>query len=311
MASRGSSCKCWCFTYNNYSSESIENIKSILELEAQYFVIGREVSPTTHTLHLQGYVQFKRRLRFKQVKDRLKQQVHVEVARGSARQNFQYCTKSGNYIEGGSSLIKFERKQTITHTKQKITSEEVGRRFIEIVGSGRGLQAFQDEFPHVWLRQGKRMLENYYLTLSPQFRGDVRVLWIHGPTGTGKTKYAHNKYPDAYIKCSTTKWWCGYQMEKEVIIDEFCKSAVDLALWLTWFQPYKCQVEFKGGHMPLCANRFIVTSNYTPDMLYGTTSVNYSAFLRRIKILTLDNGTRELDEYLDREHEPSIPLGWK
>jgi len=46
-----------------------------------------------------------------------------------------------------------------------------------------------------------------------------RMEWHWGDTGTGKTRGLRERFPEAYTK-SNNLWWCGYQYEPEVIIDE-------------------------------------------------------------------------------------------
>lgn len=304
MSSRLSACKCWCITLNNYTSDEYNDLELKLKDTSSYYILGKELCPTTSTPHIQGYVRFKRRLRFNQVKSLLNDRAHLEVAKGSTRHNFIYCSKSGDYTEGGDG---FERSKKLS--RPKASSKEIAKRFIEIVSLNEGYDQFVEEYPHIWLNKGRKLLDNYFLSITPPKREDVRVLWLWGSTGKGKSTYAHNKYPNAYIKNSTNKWWCGYQMEKQIIIDEYGVNGIDMSLLLTWFQPFKVNVEIKGGSMPLFANRFIVTSNYSPSMLFGMYP-NYAALLRRIHVATLQEGTYDCDAYLDKPTNQPIPLGW-
>ena len=59
-------------------------------------VWGYEVAPTTGTPHLQGYLEFKRSYRIN-ICNRLLPRAAWVPAIADARQNYNYCTKSGNF----------------------------------------------------------------------------------------------------------------------------------------------------------------------------------------------------------------------
>lgn len=84
----------YCFTLNNYTLNEVEQI--IRDFGSDKYVIGCEIAPETSTPHLQGYLEFKNPRSFKSVK-KLLPRAHIEKARGSTKQNYEYCTKDGEF----------------------------------------------------------------------------------------------------------------------------------------------------------------------------------------------------------------------
>lgn len=111
------------------------------------------------------------------------------------------------------------------------------------------------------------------------------VYW--GSTGIGKTRRAFDEAgSDCYFKMPTTKWWDGYRGQEHVIIDEF-RGLIDVSHLLRWLDRYPVQVEIKGGSVPLCAKRFWITSNISPDTWYPLLDNDtFGALKRRLGEIT-------------------------
>lgn len=135
------------------------------------------------------------------------------------------------------------------------------------------------------------MLRNALTLIRPESRPNIHVRWIWGAPGVGKSRFAHEEYPDAFIKDPRTKWWSGYMLEKEVIIDDFGPQGIDINHLLRWFDRYKCTVETKGGMVPLLADKFIVTSNFEPSDCFkdkeGVPHPQMDALYRRIELIEM------------------------
>lgn len=86
----------WCFTYNNYSNTTADYIKQWCEVNDTKYILGFETGDSG-TDHIQGYLEFKNAIAFSTVKELLPK-AHIEKAKGSTQQNWNYCTKDGDYV---------------------------------------------------------------------------------------------------------------------------------------------------------------------------------------------------------------------
>jgi len=119
-------------------------------------------------------------------------------------------------------------------------------------------------------------------SVSPMVRS-CNVFW--GTTGTGKSRRAWDEAGmDAYSKDPRTKFWCGYQGQANVVIDEF-RGGIDISHVLRWLDRYPVRVEIKGGSRPLMATTFWITSNLSPNEWYKEIDdETLAAFRRRLTI---------------------------
>jgi len=101
--------KSFCFTLNNYSEEEDVELEAKLNELAAYWIIGREEGESG-TPHLQGYFQLRKRAYIRQLRDLFSPRCHYEVARGTPKQNRAYCSKDGDFREGGEFPCRGKEK---------------------------------------------------------------------------------------------------------------------------------------------------------------------------------------------------------
>lgn len=113
------------------------------------------------------------------------------------------------------------------------------------------------------------------------------VFW--GNTGVGKSRRAWEEATmEAYPKDPRTKFWCGYNGQKNVVIDEF-RGGIDISHLLRWLDRYPVIVEIKGSSVVLKAEKIWITSNIPPRHWYPDLDVStYEALERRLEIIHLE-----------------------
>lgn len=95
-AKRISASKYWCFTWNNYPLDALDQLA--LTFRDIEWIAGREVGEECQTPHLQGYVEFPEKIRPME-KLGLPKQIHWEKRfKGSSKNACAcYCAKEGDY----------------------------------------------------------------------------------------------------------------------------------------------------------------------------------------------------------------------
>lgn len=87
----------WCFTIFKEGEEERDWKNIFGGNPINYMIVGEETCPTTQRIHYQGYVRFNNRMYFSKLK-RMVPTAHLEIARGTERENKRYCSKEGKII---------------------------------------------------------------------------------------------------------------------------------------------------------------------------------------------------------------------
>lgn len=90
----------YCFTLNNWTSDHESFLREHLP-SFSYLVYGYETA-STGTPHLQGFVTFATKKRFREALALLPEGVHLEAAVGTPYQAAEYCKKGGLFQEFGT-----------------------------------------------------------------------------------------------------------------------------------------------------------------------------------------------------------------
>lgn len=261
----------WCFTKNNYT-ETDEHECFGLAWKVKYIIVGKEVGESG-TPHLQGYIYYEHPKRFETVKHDVPEGSHIEVAKGNAQQNFEYCSKGGDYFEDGERPLTQAEKGE----KGKPTIEE--RWALAKAGKF-------DELPPEQIKTYEYIHQKYKSV--PEDRSELDNIWIFGPSGCGKSRYVRENHPDHYWK-GMNKWWDGYNGEDVVVLDDFDPShGKFLGYYLKiWADHYAFNAEVKGGMLRIRPKKIIVTSQYPIGACFDDAE-GIAAIQRRFKVVDMN-----------------------
>ncbi|AGA18388.1 hypothetical protein [uncultured marine virus] len=244
------------FTLNNYTQEHLTTLEILVEQKAVKGIFyGKEVGESG-TPHLQGFICFTTTKSMKQCIKAIPG-AHVEFMKGTIEQNVAYCSKDNDFVTLGTLPM--------TQKKKGEAEKERWEEALAAAKEGR----FDDIPADIQFRYDRNIKRIYAENKpKPQTLNKLTNEWYCGPSGTGKSKQARDKYPDAYVKLNN-KWWDGYADEETVIIDDFDKYDIALSGHLKrWSDHYPFPAEFKGGVKVIRPKRIIITSNYTPEEIW-------------------------------------------
>lgn len=252
----------WCFTIFNYEEE-YDNIIRKLNKNSTYYIIGKEICPTTGNKHLQGYAYYKNAITGKSMLSKLTPTASIERANGTAQQNYDYCSKEMDFIEHGEMPKQGERVDLITLANQ-------------IKEGKKKVNDLAMENPYTYHCYGRTLEKIENITINKNFRKHMtKGIWLYGPTGVGKSHIAFNNFGEYDESTHYThpsndgKWWDGYTGQKIVIINDFRANIPfsDL-LQLVDKWPYKVPRRFVGP-IQFTSEIVIITSSMHPRNAYN------------------------------------------
>lgn len=236
-----------------------------------YHVFGYERGEQG-TPHLQGYIRFQTMKSLKQVK-KVFERAHWEARQGPLNKAIEYCKKDGDFEEFG-----------VKPATQQEKGEAEKRRWSEAFAAAKAgnFDDVPDDLRVRYYSTWKKIRADHLP--KPEPLEQLANEWNWGPTGTGKTRDAWERYPDAFCKKANTHWWDGYDGEEVVIIDDFdkyhVKQGYELKIWLD-HRPFPA--EFKGGSKMIRPKKIIITSNYHPRDIWED-DTTLQPVLRRVTV---------------------------
>jgi hypothetical protein len=217
---------------------------------------------------------------------------HIDYVLGTSQENRDYVFKIGKH-EGTEKETTNDKN---SHWEIGVIDEsEQGKRnditrALQMVVDGYSnyeiINAIPSMFTHPVYLDTYR--QNHLIqTVGLKNRDDLKVRYLYGATGTGKTHWVYQKYGHANVyrvNSDSKNPFDNYQEQSVLLIDEF-DSSFKIQDILQLLDKYPIQLEARYTNKWLCATTIIVVSNRPIGEMYPNIQKNspevYKAFLRR------------------------------
>lgn len=189
----------YCLTINNYTQDDEDRLRRVIDEQCTYGIYGKEIGEQCATPHLQSYIQFVKKVDFNKVK-KLFPTAHIELAKGTAKQNRTYCSKEGKVYEKGQiveSGDKFKQIVDYIDTTPSVTYTQLLRLYPAICARYKDyVQDLLDSKQQAQIK--KTAIEQPYpwqstmiTELTTTEPHDRHIIWIYDKKGNnGKTHLA-------------------------------------------------------------------------------------------------------------------------
>lgn len=248
--------------------EIISNLKT-----CDYYVSAKEVAPTTGHEHIHMYCHFTSSYRLS--KKILELDVHIDKCQGSPKQVINYVKKDGNIIDEYGICPRQGGMKTVGELKDIKNPDELN----------------SNEY-NTWLKIHTR--QNNIIKIDDIFK-NIKVYYIHGPSGIGKSKRAfeiakENGYDEITIVSYEGGFWNGVNTDcKVAIYDEFRDSCMKPSEFIKFIDYNKHHLNIKGGSELNNYELIIITSVQDPKKIYPNIGDEpREQWLRRMEIIDMN-----------------------
>lgn len=308
----------WQITINNPTDHGYghEQLREILELfkSCRYWCMCDETGEEG-TYHTHIYIHNDSAVRFSTVKKRFPH-AHIEMCKGTAQENRDYIRKEGRY--------RNTEKETTNH---KDTFEEWGEMPVERPGARNDLADLYDmiksgmstyeilEDTPKYMMQVDRIDKVRQTVLEAKYKDswrDIKVEYIWGMTGTGKTRSVMDTYgySNVYRITDYDHPFDSYKGQDVVVFEEF-RSSLLIDDMLKYLDGYPVEFPARYNNKVACFTKvYIITNidlrNQYPN-IQRVNPMTWYAFIRRIHKVNVFTGEdvvmMDTDKYL-KEYFP-------
>lgn len=288
----------WQLTINNPIEKEFthDKIKEILFEFSNliYFCMSDEIGENG-TFHTHIYFVVENPAKFSTLKNRFPE-AHIEMVNGTSLENRDYVFKQGKWLDDKKKETNIED----SHEEYgECPLERPGKRsdlanLYDMIREGKSNFEIIEENPKYMLHLDK-IEKTRQTILESEFKNTfrkMRVEYVYGVTGAGKTRGVMEKY--GYDKVfRVTDYlhpWDGYKGQDVVIFEEF-KSSLRIQDMLNYLDGYPLELPSRYTNKIACYTKVFILSNILLEDQYRFVQQEdpgvWEAFLRRVHCVRL------------------------
>ena len=289
---------------HGYHHQRIKEILITHFTTLRYFCLADEIGEQG-TYHTHIYVVFSSRVRFKTVQKHF-EKAHIDIAHGTAESNLNYVRKTGKW----EHTDKAETSVEGTFEDWGNFPEQKGRNLdmqelYEMVKNGYSnaeILAINNDF----VLQIDKMDKLRTMLLTEKYKGtrrlNLKVIYIYGETGTGKTSGILDKHGDENVYRITDykNPFDGYSCQPVLAFDEY-RSQLRISDMLQYCDIYPVELRARYANKYACYHTVYIVSNWTLEDQYKNIQdenpESWNAFLRRIKEVIVYHKDKSFTKY--------------
>lgn len=284
----------WLLTINNpvdkgFTHEEIKKQLSKLK-SCVYWCMSDEIGLMEQTYHTHVYIACSSAVRFTTLHKKFEGS-HFDVAKGTSQENKDYVFKIGKW----ANTEKEDTNLPETHEEWgDVPVERQGKRndiddLVDMIKQGMTDYEILESNPQ-YILQVDKIEKCRQIYLEEKFKDewrDIKVVYIYGDTGSGKTRSVMEKYGYSKVFRVTDYEhpFDGYKGQDVVCFEEF-RSSLKIDDMLKWLDGYPVELRCRYANKQACFTKVYILSNISLRNQYSSEqhleSETWKAFLRRI-----------------------------
>lgn len=279
-------------TINNPNEHGLDRetlIRKCEELGATYYAISDEIGLNEKTPHSHLYIVFRNARSFNTLKNCF-ESAHIEKSYGTHSENIDYVFKEGKWLDDskGETNLRdshYESGQRPENNQGRRTDLAAVKQMID---EGYEAEDIVEQFPSLLLRQDaiERLVERRKDKLYKNLERPVKVYYVWGPTGSGKSHWVFHKfgYSNVYRADDGKNPFDNYDGEDVLFLDEY-HSDYHMGMFLKITDKYPVRLARRWFNKMVRYTKVFVVSNVPIGQQYSDVAERdpetYKAFIRR------------------------------